>query len=268
MRTGNGIRWVVTVAVMTLSVGCNGKPESGTGVEAGEPVSVSTPTPKPTAQGEGQATEAAEAALKVPTAAAEAAVGRAGSALTEKQPAVRDDAEAPVANEAKLEAAAADAPKAVQDSAAKIADSEAKPAQQVEQASPPPPLPPGKTEVKWDAPIDWKTWEEAATSNKPRMLLVYADWCPKCRALGPVFHDAEFLELTKSFTMVKQDQSAKPEWLQQYQSFGGYVPRVFFLDAEGKVREDLNSSHPRFPYFYAAQQMSLLKGVMKKALDG
>jgi hypothetical protein len=44
------------------------------------------------------------------------------------------------------------------------------------------------------------------------------------------------------------------------------VPRIFFFDSGGKIREELTSGHPRYPYFYAAEASDLLKRSMRQAI--
>lgn len=125
--------------------------------------------------------------------------------------------------------------------------------------------------VEWRGTIEWHPWSEAlglaSHSSKPIMLVVYADWCPHCRALGPVFADPEIESLSKRFVMVRQNHDDSPAWLEPYnQKFGGYVPRIFFFDQNGKLREDLTSGHPRYPFFYAAEQPEFLKRSMRRAI--
>ena len=125
--------------------------------------------------------------------------------------------------------------------------------------------------VEWKGNVDWHGWSEglslAAKQSKPIMVLVYADWCPHCRALSPVFADPEVEALAKHFVMVRQNHDDDPEWLKPYnQKFGAYVPRIFFFDSGGKIRDDLTSGHPRYPYFYAAEAPDLLKRSMRRAI--
>jgi protein-disulfide reductase (glutathione) len=135
--------------------------------------------------------------------------------------------------------------------------------------TPPPAKPAGGNLAEWPTSIAWTDYETglatAKSTNKPIFLLIYADWCPKCRALAPEMADPELVELSKSFVMVKQDQEAKPAWLDRYNGLGGYVPRIFFLKPDGSVREEINSGHPRYPYFFAAQQIPKLKETMQAA---
>lgn len=123
--------------------------------------------------------------------------------------------------------------------------------------------------VDWHGNIAWHTWAEALPlarkESKPIFLLVYADWCPHCRALGSVFSDPEIGELAKRFVMVRQNHDDAPAWLEPYtQKYGGYVPRIFFFDSDGKMREDITSGHPRYPFFYAAEQPEFLKKSMRR----
>lgn len=123
--------------------------------------------------------------------------------------------------------------------------------------------------VDWHGNITWHTWAEALPlarkESKPILLLVYADWCPHCRALGAVFSDPEIGELAKRFVMVRQNHDDAPPWLEPYtQKYGGYVPRIFFFDSDGKIRDDITSGHPRYPYFYAAEQPEFLKSSMRR----
>jgi thiol-disulfide isomerase/thioredoxin len=125
--------------------------------------------------------------------------------------------------------------------------------------------------VEWKGNIDWHTWDDGRTiasrDSKPIFVLVYADWCPHCRELGPVFADPQIEQLSKRFVMVRQNHDDDPVWLQPYnQKYGGYVPRIFFFESSGKLREDITSGHPRYPFFYAAEHSEFLKASMRRAV--
>ena len=123
--------------------------------------------------------------------------------------------------------------------------------------------------IGFDGPVAWQTWEAgmaaAQAANRPVMLMVYADWCPKCRALKPGFKDTELVELSKKLVMIKQDSEEKPAWLNTYAEFGSYVPRVLFLNPDGSVRRELTGPNGRYPHFFAIQALGALKDAMRKA---
>ncbi len=126
--------------------------------------------------------------------------------------------------------------------------------------------------IHWDTPIQWTPWAEALgkaqAENKPVCLVVYADWCPKCRKIAPLFKDPKLLEQAGRSVMVLQNHDEKPEWLdQRFGEFGNYVPRIFFLDKQGKVDTTITSGHPRFPYFYRpnAEGLAQLVAAMNTA---
>jgi len=133
----------------------------------------------------------------------------------------------------------------------------------------PQPAEPAGDVAIWPTSIDWTDYESglaaAKKTNQPIFLIIYADWCPRCRTLAPALADPELVELSKSFVMIKQDQEAKPAWLEAYSSFGAYVPRIFFLKPDGAVREEINSGHLRYPHFFAANRIPAVKAAMRAA---
>lgn len=116
----------------------------------------------------------------------------------------------------------------------------------------------------------WANWDEglkaAKAQKKPICLVLYADWCPRCKDLAPVFEQGEVADLSKQMVMVKQNIDERPAWLKDYEALGKYVPRVFFFDAEGNILDGLTSSNPRFPYFYTPAGRKALAESMRKAI--
>lgn len=126
------------------------------------------------------------------------------------------------------------------------------------------------THIAWSDKIAWHSWEsaqnDAQAAGKTICLVVYADWCEHCKALAPVFAQPDVASAAQDLVMVRQDQDAQPAWLkQQLGAYGNYVPRVLFLSADGKPREDLTSGHPRYPYFYAPMVSERLAANMRAA---
>ncbi len=116
---------------------------------------------------------------------------------------------------------------------------------------------PAKAEhIAWTDTIAWRDGEAALRAakaeNKSVCVVVYADWCPRCKELAPVFATPALRSAAEGLIMVRQDQDAHAPWFEQrLGKYGDYVPRILFVDPNGDVREDLHSGHPRYPYFYA-----------------
>ena len=129
-----------------------------------------------------------------------------------------------------------------------------------------------KNRAKWPTNINWMTWQEgrqkAAEQGKPICLVVYADWCPRCRELAPIFGQDKIAKLSQKFIMIKQDQDKRPDWLGAYQEHGRYVPRVFFFGIDGQLRSDVTSGHPRYPFFYSSRSLSALVRSMSRGSKG
>ncbi len=166
--------------------------------------------------------------------------------------------------------AAADAPKSTVSDANKAEITKETAVEAAKPAKPQRPPQAGLTaggDLEFTGPITWTTWEsareEAAKSGKYTMLLVYSTGCPRCRELAPALDDPEFGELSQKVAMVRQRSDVPSQFLSNFNKFGGYVPRIFLIDPEGNVREDLVSDHPRFPYFYALPMLSKLKANLR-----
>jgi len=124
--------------------------------------------------------------------------------------------------------------------------------------------------LAWGDKIDWHSWESAQTiarsQGKAICVVVYAEWCARCKELAPVFEQPAVASAAAGLVMVHQDQDKPAAWLnEQLGGYGDYVPRVLFLSADGKVREDLTSGHPRYPHFYAPMVKDQLIANMRAA---
>jgi len=124
--------------------------------------------------------------------------------------------------------------------------------------------------LKWGDKIAWRSWESAQTlarsQDKSICVVVYAEWCARCKELAPVFEQPAVASAAAELVMVHQDQDQPAPWLKdQLGGYGEYVPRVLFLTPDGKVREDLTSGHPRYPHFYAAMVKDQLVANMRAA---
>lgn len=123
----------------------------------------------------------------------------------------------------------------------------------------------------WNDAIAWRGFDEglseAKRDQRPVMMVVHTSWCPKCRSLKEVFNDDPQIErLSEQFVMVHVDQDVNPA-ATLYAPDGQYIPRVLFLDPNGKLDPELsNRGRPeRFRYFYTPQED--LVATMREALD-
>jgi protein-disulfide reductase (glutathione) len=121
----------------------------------------------------------------------------------------------------------------------------------------------------WGDQIAWRTLDdalaEAKTRHAPLMLVVHTSWCHKCRALKDSFQSPQLRQLSERLVMVNLDQDAEPAAL-DYAPDGNYVPRIVFLDPDGKVDRSLANPRPsRFRYFYRPQDDLL--AIMRSAVE-
>ncbi|MCA9627876.1 MAG: thioredoxin family protein [Myxococcales bacterium] len=139
-------------------------------------------------------------------------------------------------------------------------------------AAAPTPLTPKTEGIEWAGNIHWVSYEDglaqARSEKKPLCVVVYADWCPRCRELARVFHRPDVERLAKDLVMVRQNADEPSDWLNQppLAAHGKYVPRVFFFDRRGSFVSQITSSHPRYPFFYAAGAPEALTSSMRKAV--
>ncbi len=131
----------------------------------------------------------------------------------------------------------------------------------------------GDPGLAWGDAVRWYGWEEglglAKSEGKAVCLVVYADWCERCEELAPVFSQPGIAAMARGLVMVRQDQDEAPGWLRErFGEVGNYVPRVLFLDADGNLRADIQSGHPRYPYFYSHHVADRLLANMHTAARG
>lgn len=122
-------------------------------------------------------------------------------------------------------------------------------------------------QLVWEGPVEWTDWETAQNaakdSGKYTLLVVYSHGCPRCRELAAAFNDAELGALSKQVSMVRATDMEAPKYREIIGKYPSYVPRLFFVSPEGTVREDLVSSHPKYPYFYTVGMIDELKAHLK-----
>eukprot|EP00245_Coleochaete_scutata_P008445 TRINITY_DN2575_c0_g1_i1.p1 TRINITY_DN2575_c0_g1~~TRINITY_DN2575_c0_g1_i1.p1 ORF type:complete len:143 (+),score=41.68 TRINITY_DN2575_c0_g1_i1:153-581(+) len=114
-----------------------------------------------------------------------------------------------------------------------------------------------RSDVTWLAPKDL-TEEFLETNDKPIFMFIHKEWCGACKNLkselqkdNPV--TSEFVELSKKFVMVSGADDEEPQG-PEYAPDGGYIPRILFLDTDGKVHPEIKSSNAQYDYYYGTVQ--------------
>jgi len=121
-----------------------------------------------------------------------------------------------------------------------------------------------------DAHIGWQPYERglaaAKKDKKPVCLVLYTEWCPHCTNYSAVFHDAKVVEQAKKFAMIRLDKDKNPEISKKYAPDGEYIPRTFFLAANGDLDPGIHAPRDNYRYFYDEKDPAALLGGMSAAL--
>eukprot|EP00241_Pyramimonas_parkeae_P007432 CAMPEP_0114250126 /NCGR_PEP_ID=MMETSP0058-20121206/14529_1 /TAXON_ID=36894 /ORGANISM="Pyramimonas parkeae, CCMP726" /LENGTH=166 /DNA_ID=CAMNT_0001363757 /DNA_START=92 /DNA_END=595 /DNA_ORIENTATION=- len=134
----------------------------------------------------------------------------------------------------------------------------------------------GKEDEAFNKNIPWLTTRKDLDgimqngSEKPTMVLISKTWCGACKNLKSSFNSGnseskEIEKLAESFNMVNLVDSEEPNDA-AFSPDGGYIPRIFFLNREGKLDDSISNTmgNPKYKYFYSA--LTQVKGGMKSAL--
>ena len=127
------------------------------------------------------------------------------------------------------------------------------------------------SDVDWSGPLNWLSYEEAlkksAIDKSMICLVVFAQWCPHCHELGPMFKDPDVVKMAKKLHLVHQNADERPAWLlQKYSRLGAYIPRIHFLQPDGTVDQTITSGNSKFPYFYQGSDVQALRTSLTRAV--
>jgi len=121
-----------------------------------------------------------------------------------------------------------------------------------------------------DKQIQWQPYaeglKEAKQSKKPICLIFYTGWCPHCANYSKLFSDPKVVEKAKSFVMIRLDKDKNADLSKQYSPDGEYIPRTYFLSADGQLDASLSETRPQYKYFYSESDASSILGGMDRAL--
>jgi thiol:disulfide interchange protein len=90
------------------------------------------------------------------------------------------------------------------------------------------------------------------------LLVVFAQWCSVCHEYAKIFHDAEVVAALNGVTVMRIDQDGSDPLIRRFSPDGAYVPRTFFLGADGEPITGLYESDPEFKYFFTPSLQSYL----------
>ncbi len=121
-----------------------------------------------------------------------------------------------------------------------------------------------------DANIHWMSYDEglaaAKKEHRPVCLIFYTTWCPHCANYSKVFSNPDVVEKSKAFVMIRLDKDKNQALSGQYKPDGEYIPRTYFLSADGKLDETLTDTHPKYQYFYSENDPTSILAGMDRAL--
>merc|ERR1711936_902169 len=117
------------------------------------------------------------------------------------------------------------------------------------------------TEYHW---LSWKAVE--IPSDKPLMVIIHRPGCPACKSLKTWFSQSQdILTLSRRFSMVNFVSGT--EEAPQLEIDGAYVHRIYFLDGQGQVLDQVvnQNGNPEYKFFYFNEE-SVIQS-MKTALE-
>lgn len=102
--------------------------------------------------------------------------------------------------------------------------------------------------------INWVDYESAiADSSKPSMIILHKSWCPACKSLKSKLAESfQFEKLSARFSMVNANEDDPIHDLPSLNVDGTYIPRIFFIDQEGNVLQDIQNTkgNPNYKFYY------------------
>ena len=102
--------------------------------------------------------------------------------------------------------------------------------------------------------VNWVDYSSALSdSSRPTMIILHKSWCAACKNLKPkLAENLDFEELSQKFSMVNAGEDNELHNNADLSVDGSYIPRIFFLDPQGQVLDQVYNSkgNPSYKYFY------------------
>jgi len=108
--------------------------------------------------------------------------------------------------------------------------------------------------------------EQLRTGNKPGMVVIHKSWCGACKSLGPRFASSSGIQaLADKFVMINIQDDDEGSEDARYMVDGGYIPRIYFVGADGNPLSGYTSQNPQYKYFFGTD--AEIAATMKRVLD-
>lgn len=121
-----------------------------------------------------------------------------------------------------------------------------------------------------DSGIAWRGYTEglaeAKKSGKPVVLIFFTEWCPHCTRYSGMFHQEKVVAQAKNFVMIRLDKDKEGALSAKYAPDGEYIPRTFFLSANGEVMTSIAAPRDKYRHFFNPQDSAELLAAMDVAL--
>ncbi|WP_416398738.1 thioredoxin family protein [Allohahella sp. A8] len=108
--------------------------------------------------------------------------------------------------------------------------------------------------INWnDEQLEWHSYQAGVDklhkTGGVGMLVLYADWCPTCKAYGKLFREESVVSSLDGVVLIRVDVDKNIGLSNQYDIDGDYVPRTFALDSEARIIQSLDPQTEQFSYF-------------------
>lgn len=117
--------------------------------------------------------------------------------------------------------------------------------------------------IDWnDDELNWLDYDTGLKTLKDGknvgLLILYADWCPTCKAYSRLFTQAAVVKSLQGITLIRANIDKEPLINAKYDKDGTYIPRTFAIDSLGNLVKPLHPDRPRYDYFLPVEKPDYL----------